>query len=91
MTSDGVDVVVEVFVRRRRGSDVVGVAESESSDSASTVVGGTLFRFRSRRGIDDSGTSVVSVSSSWEPPPDASNGLEPMANGMTKMASAGRM
>jgi hypothetical protein len=53
------------------------------------VVGGTLDRDRSRRGTDDCGTSVDSVSFSCESPPEASKGLELRATGVIKMAKVG--
>jgi len=112
MVSDGSEVVDEVLVRRRFGSEVDGVTESEFSESSSSVVGGatggceftgaapttvvgivvggTLDRGRSRRGTDDRGTSVDSVSFSCESPPDASNGLELRAMGVSKIAKVGR-
>ena len=56
-----------------------------------TEVDGTLERGRSRRGSDDCGTSVDSVSSSWDSPPDASRGPVLKARGVIKMVRTGSM
>ncbi|CAB4816419.1 unannotated protein [freshwater metagenome] len=91
--SEGIEVVDELLVRRRFGSEVDGTTEFEVSESSSSVVGivvgGTLERGRSCRGTDDLGTSVDSVSFSCESPPDASSGLELRAIGVIKMAKVG--